>query len=137
MYDFCWFFSYDIDSNSPDLRKHDFLGKIECSLGEIVAAGKFKRPLKGPKTNSGHIISKFITIFFRHLIQLCFFVKLHLCSLVTAEELTACKEEVCMQFQARKLDKKDFFGKSDPYLAIYKVQEDGTYTVCHRTEVKQ
>ena len=40
-----------------------------------------------------------------------------------------------MQFSGFKLDKKDLFGKSDPFLAIYKASEDGTYTIVHRTEV--
>jgi len=33
------------------------------------------------------------------------------------------------------LDKKDFFGKSDPYLEISRSTESGQYTVIHRTEV--
>ena len=39
-----------------------------------------------------------------------------------------------MQFAGKKLDKKDFFSKSDPYLSIYKVNEDGSFTICHKTE---
>ncbi|KAF6031304.1 CPNE9 [Bugula neritina] len=49
---------YDIDSQSADLSKHDFLGTMECSLGEIVSAGRLKRALKGPKANSGSIVGK-------------------------------------------------------------------------------
>ena len=44
---------------------------------------------------------------------------------VSAEELSACKEEATLQFCGKKLDKKDFFGKSDPYLLFYKSNEDG------------
>ncbi|KAF3689366.1 Copine-9 [Channa argus] len=40
-----------------------------------------------------------------------------------------------MQFCANKLDKKDFFGKSDPFLVFYRSNEDGTFTICHKTEV--
>ena len=29
-----------------------------------------------------------------------------------------------MQFCAHKLDKKDFFGKSDPFLTFYRANED-------------
>ncbi len=54
---------------------------------------------------------------------------------VSAEELQSCKEKVTFSLSARDLDKKDFFGKSDPFLAFYKANEDGTYTVVHRTEV--
>lgn len=31
-------FSYDIDSDSAQLSDHDFLGRCECELAEIVAA---------------------------------------------------------------------------------------------------
>lgn len=30
---------------------------------------------------------------------------------VSVEELVACRDEVLLQFNARNLDKKDFFGK--------------------------
>ncbi|XP_031810557.1 copine-9 isoform X9 [Sarcophilus harrisii] len=30
---------------------------------------------------------------------------------------------------------KDFFGKSDPFLVFYRSNEDGTFTICHKTEV--
>ena len=32
-----------------------------------------------------------------------------------------------MQLCANKLDKKDFFGKSDPFLVFYRSNEDGTW----------
>ncbi|XP_060079148.1 copine-8-like [Ylistrum balloti] len=102
---------YDVDSKSADLSKHDFLGGMECSLGEIVSAGtKMSRRLQGPKKDSGNII-------------------------VGAEELSSCKEQVHFQFRAHKLDKKDFFGKSDPFLTFLRANEDTSYTVVHRTEV--
>ena len=34
------------------------------------------------------------------------------------------QEQVIMQFCAHKLDKKDFFGKSDPFLTFYRANED-------------
>uniref|UniRef100_A0A8C7EDI1 Copine 5 n=1 Tax=Nothoprocta perdicaria TaxID=30464 RepID=A0A8C7EDI1_NOTPE len=40
-----------------------------------------------------------------------------------------------LQFCANKLDKKDFFGKSDPFMVFYRSNEDGTFTICHKTEV--
>ena len=37
---------YDIDCESDDLEKHDFLGTVQCSLGEIAAEhGRFERQL--------------------------------------------------------------------------------------------
>ncbi|NXO97021.1 CPNE5 protein, partial [Certhia brachydactyla] len=38
---------YDVDSKSPDLSKHDFLGQAFCTLGEIVgsAGSRLEKPL--------------------------------------------------------------------------------------------
>lgn len=82
---------YDVDSNSSRLDAHDFIGRLEITLGEIVGSpnGVLTRPLKGPVPKNGDII-------------------------IRAEELSNCKEIVTLQFKANKLDKKDFFGKSDP-----------------------
>ncbi|XP_064632311.1 copine-8-like isoform X2 [Lineus longissimus] len=108
---------YDVDSKSRDLRNHDFLGSTECTLGEIVSSARLQKALNtrreqqgGPKVNSGSII-------------------------FTAEELSTCKEEVTMQLCGHKLDKKDFFGKSDPFLVFLKSNEDGSFTAVHKTEV--
>ncbi|XP_036433869.1 copine-5 isoform X2 [Colossoma macropomum] len=109
---------YDIDSKSPDLAKHpsefnDFLGQTFCTLGEIVGspASRLEKPLGGiPGKKCGTII-------------------------LTAEELGNCRDCVTMQFCANKLDKKDFFGRSDPFMVFYRSNEDGTFTICHKTEV--
>uniref|UniRef100_A0AAY5F0I0 C2 domain-containing protein n=1 Tax=Electrophorus electricus TaxID=8005 RepID=A0AAY5F0I0_ELEEL len=55
--------------------------------------------------------------------------------ILTAEELGNCRDSATMQFCANKLDKKDFFGKSDPFMVFYRSNEDGTFTICHKTEV--
>lgn len=55
--------------------------------------------------------------------------------IIVAEELAAVKDEVVMQFSGTKLDKKDFFGKSDPFLVFHKSTESGGYIVIHKTEV--
>uniref|UniRef100_A0A672L4M4 Copine 8 n=1 Tax=Sinocyclocheilus grahami TaxID=75366 RepID=A0A672L4M4_SINGR len=104
---------YDVDSKSSNLSKHDFLGQAFCTLGEVVGSlcGRMEKPLGGiPGKKCGTIIVK-------------------------AEELSNCRESVMMQFCANKLDKKDFFGKSDPFLVFYRSNEDGTFTICHKTEV--
>jgi hypothetical protein len=31
---------YDVDSPSPSLEEHDFLGEATCSLGQIISSGK-------------------------------------------------------------------------------------------------
>lgn len=104
---------YDVDSKSTNLSKHDFLGQAFCTLGEVVGSlgSRLEKPLGGiPGKKCGTIIVK-------------------------AEELNNCRESVMMQFCGNKLDKKDFFGKSDPFLVFYRSNEDGTFTICHKTEV--
>uniref|UniRef100_A0A8D3C5M5 Copine-8-like n=1 Tax=Scophthalmus maximus TaxID=52904 RepID=A0A8D3C5M5_SCOMX len=104
---------YDVDSKSANLSKHDFLGQGYCTLGEVVGSlgSRLEKALGGiPGKKCGTIIVK-------------------------AEELNNCRESVMMQFCGNKLDKKDFFGKSDPFLVFHRSNEDGTFTICHKTEV--
>lgn len=42
---------------------------------------------------------------------------------------------IAMSVGAEKLEKKDLFGKSDPYLEISRNEGGGSWTVIHRTEV--
>jgi hypothetical protein len=99
---------YDIDSASSKLSDHDFLGSAQCTLGQIVSSGQVQIPL-----TQGHGAS----------------------IIITAEELSSLKDEVVLNFCGRKLDKKDMFGKSDPFLVLSKVLESGKFVVVHKTEV--
>lgn len=54
---------------------------------------------------------------------------------VLAEEVSQNNDAVDFQLRANKLDKKDFFGKSDPYVNIYRANEGNTWTLVKRTEV--
>ncbi|XP_031989162.1 copine-5-like isoform X3 [Corvus moneduloides] len=124
---------YDVDSKSPDLSKHDFLGQAFCTLGEIVgsAGSRLEKPLTmgtasmhprgrrpAPAASNGGIPGK-----------KCGTI------ILLAEELGNCRDVATLQFCANKLDKKDFFGKSDPFMVFYRSNEDGTFTICHKTEV--
>jgi hypothetical protein len=55
--------------------------------------------------------------------------------IVSAEELASLKDEVLFMLSGHKLDKKDFFGKSDPFFEIFKSTESGEYSLVHRSEV--
>ncbi|KAF6716414.1 Copine-3 [Oryzias melastigma] len=102
---------HDIDSENCNLQTSDFLGQLECTLGQIVSSRHITRPLlKRDKTPAG---KGSITIF--------------------AEEKTD-NRVVAFEMEARKLDKKDFFGKSDPFLEFFKETETG-WQLAHRTEV--
>ncbi|XP_041045084.1 copine-3-like isoform X2 [Carcharodon carcharias] len=103
---------YDIDNKTIDLSDDDFLGELECTLGQIVSSRKLTRPLV--LRNRRPAGKGTITIF--------------------AEEVKD-NRVVNFEAQARNLDNKDFFGKSDPYLEFYKQTEDGRWQMVHRTEV--
>ncbi|XP_028288405.1 copine-3-like isoform X2 [Parambassis ranga] len=102
---------YDIDDDDCTLQDADFLGLMECTLGQIVSSRKLTRPLvMKDESPAGEGT---ITIF--------------------AEERTDSRA-VVFEAAARKLDRKDFFGKSDPFLEFYKQTETG-WKLAHRTEV--
>ncbi|XP_067854621.1 copine-9-like [Heptranchias perlo] len=104
---------YNVDSRSTNISKHDFLGQIFVTLGEIIgsAGSRVEKSVTGlPGKKCGTVI-------------------------LSAEELSNCRDIATMQLCANKLDKKDFFGKSDPFLVFYRSNEDGTFTICHKTEV--
>ncbi|XP_065114604.1 copine-3 isoform X1 [Paramisgurnus dabryanus] len=102
---------YDIDNKTIDLSDDDFLGELECTLGQIVSSSKLVRPLvlKNKKPAGKGTIT------------------------ITAEEIKD-NRVVNFEMEARKLDNKDFFGKSDPYLEFYRQTETG-WQLAHRTEV--
>lgn len=104
---------YDIDNTTPKLGDDDFLGQVECTLGQIVAASPFRKPLvkkDGKPAGEGQI-------------------------LIRSQEVKEGGEVIQCAFKARKLENKDFLGKSDPYLEILCNNADGSWTVVHRTEV--
>jgi len=112
---------YDVDSHSKKLADHDFIGSVQTTLGQIVSAGGgagsqgqgLKLKLSNPermKSNIGEVI-------------------------IQSEELSECKDDLEIQFVGKKLDKKDWFGSSDPFLQISRANErPGDFTLVHRTE---
>uniref|UniRef100_A0A9J7ZM25 Copine VII n=1 Tax=Cyprinus carpio carpio TaxID=630221 RepID=A0A9J7ZM25_CYPCA len=54
---------------------------------------------------------------------------------IHAEEISGNNGYVELSFCAKKLDDKDLFSKSDPFLEIYRINDDGTEQLVHRTEV--
>ncbi|XP_071448291.1 copine-8-like [Hetaerina americana] len=104
---------FDVDSSSVKLEDHDFIGMASCSLAQIISSGKVKLNLT-KKEGGG---------------------KAHGQMILSAEELSQVKDHVVLQFQGKKLDKKNFFGKSDPFLVFMKAMESGDFNVVHKTEV--
>ncbi|XP_068160120.1 copine-3-like [Antennarius striatus] len=101
---------YDIDNNTYDLSDDDFLGELECTLGQIVSNRQMTRPLMlTNKTPAGH-----------GTITVC------------AEEITDTRA-ANLEVSARNLDKK-YFWWSDPFLEFYK-QTEARWQLAYRTEV--
>lgn len=88
---------YDSDSDSKDLKCHDFLGQVDFSMSRLMGSnGQFMRlellARKNRKSKCGLVEIK-------------------------AEEVADSANVVQFHFTGTKLDNKDgFFGKSDPYV---------------------
>lgn len=100
------------DAQNLRLDKHDFLGRVSCTLGEVV--GSQESEIEMELSGSGSECSSLR---------------------VSAEEISTPNEIAVMQFRAEKLDKKDLFGKSDPFLVFHRVNDDGSFTICHKSEI--
>ncbi|XP_068170435.1 copine-1 [Antennarius striatus] len=103
---------YDIDNASKDLGDDDYLGGVELTLGQIVSSKTITRPLqlkKGKPAGKGTVT-------------------------VTAEEIKD-NRAIVLELEAKNLDKKDTFGKSDPFLEFSRKGDDGKWQLVHRTEV--
>ncbi|XP_061876609.1 copine-3-like [Entelurus aequoreus] len=103
---------YDIDDNvTCSLQDADFLGQLECTLGQIVSSNNVKKPLLMKDKRPAGAAS----------------ITIH------AEERTDSRV-VQLEVAGRQLDKKSFFGKSDPFLEFSKETDTG-WLLAHRTEV--
>jgi len=112
---------YDVDSNSNRLSDHDFIGGVECTLGQIVSSG-------GGAGSQGQGLRLQLSNHERRGTKVGEII-------ITSEELSTCKDELEIQFVGKKLDKKDWFGSSDPFLQISRANErPGDFTLVHRTE---
>lgn len=106
---------YDIDSEIKKLTNQEFIGYTEITLGSIIGehGGKFSGKLLNRKNKQLKSILE-----------------------ISAEELRENKEKITFQVRGINLDKKDFFGKSDPYLVFYRSAiESKDFVAVHKTEV--
>jgi hypothetical protein len=55
--------------------------------------------------------------------------------IVQSEEVRDMRMAIHLKLEARSIDKKDFFGKSDGFLRISRVRHDNSYVLIHKTEV--
>ena len=96
------------DSKTAPLNKKDLIGSVGLSLGQLMAAGGKGNLDLGKK--DGTLV-------------------------VAAEPVTVSNEAFCISYCATDLDKKDTFGKSDPFLVISRQNADKNFSVVYKTEV--
>ncbi|XP_074221833.1 copine-6 isoform X3 [Camelus bactrianus] len=107
------FHVFDAEDGATSPRNDTFLGSTECTLGQIVSQTKVTKPLllKNGKNAGKSTIT------------------------IVAEEVSGTNDYVQLTFRAHKLDNKDLFSKSDPFMEIYKTNEDQSDQLVWRTEV--
>ncbi|KAK2085110.1 Copine-2 [Saguinus oedipus] len=119
---------FDQDKSSMQLDEHDFLGQFSCSLGAIVSSKKITRPLLllNDKPAGKGLITPWGALSEEPLMSPAL--------QIAAQELSD-NRVITLSLAGRRLDKKDLFGKSDPFLEFYKPGDDGKWMLVHRTEV--
>ncbi|MEJ1280308.1 copine VII [Cricetulus griseus] len=107
------FHVFDAEDGATSPSSDTFLGSTECTLGQIVSQTKVTKPLllKNGKTAGKSTIT------------------------IVAEEVSGTNDYVQLTFRAHKLDNKDLFSKSDPFMEIYKTNGDQSDQLVWRTEV--
>ncbi|KAL8166403.1 hypothetical protein V2J09_007902 [Rumex salicifolius] len=118
------FHVYDIDTKfhnvpvkSLNLSQQDFLGEANCVLSEIVTKQNCSLTMKlGNKDGHGQ---------HKHLGTLT----------VHAEDAISLRTAVEIVFNCKHLDNKDLLSKSDPFLRISRIIEDGQPLPICKTEV--
>jgi len=98
---------------SKDLRDHDYAGMITITLGQLMGsnANCISKKIMGGPNSKGFVA-------------------------VRAEEVTSCADQIMLQLGGKGLKNCDgWFGKSDPFIVISRMNEDGTWTVVWKSEV--
>ncbi|KAJ3598611.1 hypothetical protein NHX12_002117 [Muraenolepis orangiensis] len=105
----------DISSNHNGLKEADFLGSVECTLGQIISQRKLSKALLRPGGTVGKAI---ITVIIESLTSTrCFYHSLGWwCMLELDREYYSMDKRIS----------QDFFSKSDPFLEIYRLNDDAT-----------
>ncbi|KYO19500.1 copine-6 isoform A [Alligator mississippiensis] len=99
--------------NEAESQDSGPLGVAECTLGQIVSQRNVTLPLL---LDTGEAAGKASIV-------------------IEVEEVSSTNELVRLEFRALKLDNKDLFSKSDPFLEIYKVNSNESEELVKRTEV--
>ncbi|XP_044498776.1 protein BONZAI 3-like [Mangifera indica] len=118
------FHVYDVDTkfyNVPvktlKLKDQDFLGEASCALSEIITKQNRTLTIKLGSKNGRGVPRNLGTLS------------------VHAEETVACKTAVQIAFRCSHLENVDLFSKSDPFLRISRIIENGVPVPICKTEV--
>ena len=118
----------DVDDARGSLEKQDFVGFADATLGEIVSKCKVKpferNVIFAPPTDMPFKFVQRVR-------------KSRQCSMrIFVEELKDSNMVVKMKCSAISLDKKNFFGKSDPFVVLGKHTgtDNGGFVTVHQTE---
>ncbi|KAL6048086.1 Copine IVb [Balamuthia mandrillaris] len=124
---------YDIDHENAPLSKQDYIGYAVFRLGELMTAKgqTISRTLlntEHPKRKNGDII-----IYAEELNDPL--TKQDLSNVdVRSKRVKLQRQYISFTFQGRKLDKKDLFGKSDPFFVVLKAREGGELVPVYKSE---
>lgn len=104
----------DVDGEISDIDAPDYIGELQCTLGDIISSpgGKYMKQIRNKKGSlSGEIE-------------------------ITAEEIKVSNFQCTFLIQGNNFDKKDLFGKSDPYYIISRYSAQlGENVTCFKSEV--
>uniref|UniRef100_A0A669E6W3 Copine 7 n=1 Tax=Oreochromis niloticus TaxID=8128 RepID=A0A669E6W3_ORENI len=138
---------YDIHgTHSIGTRDDDFLGGVECTLGQVSRCCCLTNPfLPAVAPDLWAQGQTFCSSCSLQIVAQKKMVKPLLLKYgkyagkstitVHAEEISGNNGYVELSFCAKKLDDKDLFSKSDPFLEIYRINDDETEQLVYRTEV--
>ena len=104
-----YIFSLQQDLRFTIVESDQTIGEVFCKLSDLVPKKKIEFSLSGNNR----------------------YAKL----VVLLREIKKETQKLTLQFRAHNVDKKDFFGKSDPYLLVFKKTEDGSWTKVYKSEI--
>ncbi|NWT04327.1 CPNE7 protein, partial [Mionectes macconnelli] len=115
----------------------DFLGGMECTVGQVSLG---VTPLRGPPPWCPLPNPGFLQIVAQKRVTKPLFLKYGKFAgkstiTIISEEISGNNGYVELAFRAKKLDDKDLFSKSDPFLEIYRIDDDRSEQLVYRTEV--
>uniref|UniRef100_A0A8C4K4F5 Copine 7 n=1 Tax=Dromaius novaehollandiae TaxID=8790 RepID=A0A8C4K4F5_DRONO len=122
----------------------DFLGGMECTVGQVSAGARGScspAPAPAPRGSRADGPSRTpLQIVAQKRVTKPLFLKYGKFAgkstiTVISEEISGNNGYVELAFRAKKLDDKDLFSKSDPFLEIYRIDDDGSEQLVYRTEV--